>query len=320
MWEYNYDYQYIFPDSLSAGDRVAIISPASPVNPEYIDQAAAFLRSYGLQPVIFPHAKGPASGSYAADEKGRLDDFIAAFSMPEIKAVICSRGGYGSVHLIPQIPGRLLLDNPKWLVGFSDISALHALAVTEGIASIHGPMVKHLHPDSQEGDELMALLTGNYGEDMIVNRDPALPSNQPGEADGILLGGNMAVLSGLTGTPFDLFGKALSENVILFIEDIAEPIYKIERILYKLYMQGVLPSLRGLIVGRFTDYRPDANYTSMEMMISDFLLRTRLTSLPVAYGFPIGHIDGNRPIIEGARMHLHCTPDTATLSFKTDNW
>ena len=150
----------IIPERVKPGERVAIISPASPVREEFIDQAAEYLRSKGLEAVVFPHAKGPAAGSYASEFEGRLDDLLTAFTMPEIRAVICSRGGYGAVHLLPHIPGSLLRENPKWLVGFSDISALHALSLAQGVASVHGQMTKHFQPGCRGAEEVIDILTG----------------------------------------------------------------------------------------------------------------------------------------------------------------
>lgn len=303
----------VFPRSLTAGDKVAIISPASPVQEEFIDQAVDYLRVRSFEPVVFPHAKGPKSGSYAADFPGRLDDFIAAYTMPDIKAIVCTRGGYGAVHLLPHIPGNLLRENPKWIVGFSDISALHALSLSQGVASIHGPMTKHFTPENPEAEEVMGILKGEGMPEIVTIGDNYLPDNQEGVAEGILIGGNLAVLDGLAATPFDLFVRALDEDAVIFIEDIAEPIYKVERILYRLLMQGVLTKAKGLVIGQFTEYKPDANYSSMEKMISDFLKRNRLTQLPVGYGFPIGHIEGNHPVIEGQRVRLECEKRTAKL-------
>ena len=304
----------IFPRSLTAGDTVAIISPASPVREEFIDQAVDYLRTRGLEPVVFPHAKGPKSGSYAADFEGRLSDFIAAYTMPDVKAIVCARGGYGAVHLLPHIPGNLLRENPKWLVGFSDISALHALSLSQGVASVHGPMAKHFTSENPEAEDVMAILAGEGMPEIVTDEAATLPDNQEGVAEGVLLGGNLAVLDGLAATPFDLFSRVLDEDAVIFIEDIAEPIYKVERILYRLLMQGVLTKAKGIVVGQFTEYGPDANHASMEEMISDFLKCNKLTHLPVGYGFPIGHIECNRPVIEGERVRLECEKRTAKIT------
>lgn len=307
----------IYPELLKKGDKVAVISPASPVKPEFIDSAAEFLRGRGLEPVVMPHAKGPAQGSYGASAQNRLDDFLAAWMDREVKAVLCSRGGYGAVHLLPHVPGDLLRDNPKWLIGFSDITALHALSLSQGVASLHAPMAKDLRNENPCALELMEILmTGRIQEieyDRADTDTTMVPLNIPGHGEGILAGGNLAVLDGLAATPFDLAGRALVEDTVLFIEDIAEPIYKTERILWRLYMQGVLSRVKGLIVGRFTENAPDRNFLSTAAMISSFLHERGLSDFPVCFDFPTGHFAGNRPLVEGARVRLETTGTTAVL-------
>jgi len=308
-----------FPERLKAGDKVAVISPASVVKPEYVDSAAEYIRECGFEPVVMPHAKGPADGSYAASLDERLSDIIAAWSMPDVKAVLCSRGGYGAVHLLPLIPENLFRENPRWLIGFSDISALHAYSLRQGVVSIHGPMAKDLHAGHTGGEAVVEILrTGKMPE--YVFDDPGsdeLPPNRPGEACGTLIGGNLAVLDGLAATPYDILAWPLKEDCILFIEDIAEPIYKIERILCRLYMQGVFSKLKGLAVGRFTETSPDRNDVSTEMMISRFLKDRNLTHFPVAYNLPVGHFPGNMPLIEGAEVCMAVASGSARLTRST---
>lgn len=297
----------IQPPYLKPGDRIAIITPASTVKEEFIDGASAYLEEKGFEPVVMVGAKGPSDGSYSADLNIRLSDFLTAWEDDSIKAVICGRGGYGAVHLLPHIPGRLLAEHPKWLVGFSDISALHALSVYQGVMSVHGPMCRHLKKGDDSGENLLDILCGNNPMEYSYARtdaDLVLPLNHPGKSEGMLIGGNVAVLNGLAATPFDMFARALNDNVILFIEDIAEPVYKIERILYRLYMQGVLQRLKGLIVGQFTEYKPSVDFVSVEEMIEKFLETHNVRSFPVAYGFPCGHIESNMPLIEGANVEL----------------
>lgn len=305
----------LLPDRLKIGDKIAIISPASVVKAEYIDSAAEFIVSNGYEPVIMPHAKGPADGSYAASMENRLFDLLAAWMKPDIKAMLCARGGYGAVHLLPYIPGELLRENPRWLIGFSDISALHAISLSQGVASIHGPMARHWNNFSPEADEIIRILETGMMPEYAFERsaDDGLPQNFEGEAEGMLIGGNMAVLNGLAATPFDLFAFAMKQDCILFIEDIAEPIYKIERILYRLYMQGVLGKIKGLLVGAFTETSSDKNFNSTQQMIEQFLSGKGLTKIPVAFGVPVGHIEGNMPFIEGARIKLSVTPDNTII-------
>ena len=290
----------IFPKSLKRGDRIAILSPSSPVKEEYIDRASEFLISEGFEPVVMPYAKGPASGSYASTAENRLDDFITAWEDDSIRAILCSRGGYGAVHLLRSLPPDFLRQDPKWLIGYSDISALHAMLLNAGIASIHSPMAKHI---SEEGTDdfcvrsLMRILRGDFPIEYTVSSHPY---NIIGETAGKLAGGNLAVLNGLLGTEYDI----LREGTILFIEDISEAIYAVERMLYHILLSGGFEKVNGIIVGRFTDYRADRNFERMEDMISDFIRREGLAGIPVAFDFPVGHVKENLPLVEGADARL----------------
>ncbi|MDE6683333.1 MAG: LD-carboxypeptidase [Muribaculaceae bacterium] len=300
----------IFPSSLKCGDRIAILSPSSPVKEEYIDRASEFLVSEGFEPVVMPFAKGPASGSYASTAEQRLDDFISAWMDDSIRAILCSRGGYGAVHLLRSLPAEFLRQDPKWLIGYSDISALHAMLLKAGVASIHSPMAKHL---SEEGAQdfcvrsLIRILKGNFPLEYEV---PSHPYNIDGDAEGILAGGNLAVLNGLFGTAYDI----LQEGVILFIEDISEAIYAVERMLYHILLSGGFDRIKGLIIGRFTEYRPDKNFSSMEDMIKAFLEKEGIKGIPVAFNFPVGHVKENYPLVEGAAAKLTVTSDVVKLS------
>lgn len=305
----------IIPDSLKPGDSVAIVSPASIVNPDYIDGAARFLKSEGLRPVVMPHANGPASGSFAATDADRLADLLDAWREPTVRAILCSRGGYGCNHLLPLIPVDTVRDNPKWLIGFSDISALHALSLRAGVVSMHAPMAKHLTllpSDHYCTRAMMRMLTEGLPVEYIV---PGHPLNRPGEAEGMLVGGNLAVINGLGATPFDPVTRATEQPVILFIEDISEAIYAVERMLIRLRLAGQLDRVAGLIVGAFTEYRPDRNHPDMETMISRLLGDV---PFPVAYGFPAGHTDDNLPLALGAHARIAVSPETAILTIDAE--
>ncbi len=295
---------------------MAIISPASVVKPEYIDLAAEYIRANGLEPVVMPHAKGPADGSFASSVFNRVTDLVNAWTMPGVKGVLCSRGGYGATHLLSLIPGELMRDFPKWLIGFSDISALHALSLSQGVASIHGPMARDFRDDHIGGRTVIEFMkTGVLPEYRFENHESeTMPCNIPGEARGKLIGGNLAVLNGLAATPYDMLGLAKKEDCVLFIEDIAEPVYKIERILYRLYMQGVFSCLKGLAVGQFTETSADRNYPTTERMIERFLKEKGIADIPVAYNLPVGHFPGNLPVVEGAKVHLSVSATHAVLT------
>ena len=298
--------QIIFPSPLTKGDKIAIISPASHILPDYVDGACNAITQMGFQPVVSNHCKGQCGG-YSGTIEQRLADFLEALHNPEVKAILCSRGGYGVVHLLEYLSADDIAENAKWLIGFSDISALHAAMVASGVASIHASMAKHLTQFGVDDEATVALFNILQGK-LPTYQTPSHPFNKPGTATGTLTGGNMAVLCGLLDTEFDL----LSRGDILFIEDVGEEVYKIERMLYNLRLSGVLPMIKGLIVGRFTDYRnPDGNGDSMEQMAKRMV---EPYDIPVAFDFPVGHVDENMPLIEGAQVTL-TVADTVTLQF-----
>ncbi|MCM1448754.1 MAG: LD-carboxypeptidase [Clostridiales bacterium] len=299
----------ILPPTLTAGDSIAVVSPASVIDPALVERASATLRQMGYIPVVMPHALG-AHGSFSASATDRLNDLTEALRDPAVKAVLCSRGGYGAVHLLDGLDTFLATDSaiPKWLIGFSDISALHALWHKHSIASIHGSMARQLAAgiDTEYAIRLEQILTTAQMPAIEWTNDTNV-ANRDGIVSAPVVGGNLAVLDALIGTPYNM----LEPGNILFIEDIAEPIYKIERMLYHLELAGILPRLAGLIVGRFTEYNPDKNYSSMEQMIERMVSRF---SFPVAFGSPIGHIgDSNMPVINGLTMTLTVRGDCCAL-------
>ncbi len=289
------------PQLLKPGDTVAILSPASAVDPALIDGAVKALQSRGFNTKVMAHATG-RKGTYSSSAGERLDDMRSALSDPAVKAILCSRGGYGAVDML----GRLI-PKPVWLIGFSDISALHALWQSQGIMSIHGSMARHLAEFPADDPANQALF-----QILCHGTQPAYsftthPLSRQGSVRGQMIGGNLAVLAGLISTPYDM----LKPSRILVIEDIAEPIYKVERILHQLRLNGVLENLSGLLVGQFTEYRGDSNYTDMERMIADM---TAPYGYPVALGAPFGHVDGNLPFVEGAEVTLNVSDSITTIT------
>ena len=301
------DNPILIPPAVSLGSKIAIVSPAGIARAEDVYGAARVLEKQGWEPMLMPHALG-RRGSFSGTIEERFEDFSRALTDKDIHAVVCSRGGYGSVHLLDRLAQLPLRDNPKWLVGFSDITALHALMVGCGIASVHGPMAKYIRVNEGDNPDFHALCRVLKGETISYHFD-AHPLNRIGEAEGMLIGGNLAVMSGLIGTPYDM----LRPGVVLLIEDIAEPIYKVERQLWQLRISGVLSRLGGLLVGAFTDYLATADYQSMEEMIAKM---TSGYDYPIVYGLPIGHGGRSLPMIEGARVKINVhAGDGADIQF-----
>lgn len=293
----------IYPAPLKRGDKIAIVSPAGPIDADIVNKAADTLRRRGFVPVIYPHAlgrRGYLSGT--ADE--RYADLHAALTDTTVKAILCSRGGYGVVHNLDRLDTIDLRANAKWIIGFSDISALHALMSSHGIASIHASMAKALMLglDNEDNKTLFDILEGK----MPSYKFAPDPYNHPGEATGQLLGGNLAVIADLINTPMNI----IKPGTILFIEDVSEPIYKTERILYQLKLSGILGQLKGLIIGQFTENKPDGLYKRTEDMIYRLV---KDYDYPIAFGVPVGHVDHNIPLVESAQATLKVTDSGATL-------
>ena len=314
----------IIPAGVRADGKVALIGPATRIKPEIVED---LVRLYAERPdempgaelIVYPSVLDEnACGSYAASLAQRVADFTDAWSREDVDLVICARGGYGCVHLLDYLSTDFISAHPKWLVGFSDVSALHALLYKSGIASIHGGMAKQLVENTDSGFGVYRKVFKNLVESASPMLEYTIPTHQynvAGEGRGVLLGGNLAVLNGLGGTPFDLMAESLHQDVILFLEDVSEPIYAVERMLYRLHLQGVLGKVRGIIVGQFTDWKSDRNHESMYDMIHERFTEWGV-SCPVAFDFPVGHNDRNVPLVEGAEVCLKVDWESVSLAMK----
>lgn len=303
--------------TLVPGDKVAILSPASIIDPQYIDGAVSTLREWGFIPEVMPHTLGE-SGSFSGTAFERLLDFRTALLDPDIKAIFCSRGGYGCVHLLPEIERLITLRaiQEKLIVGFSDVSALHSLWGKLGWQSIHASMTKQLTlggPNDPLNLKLLSMLRGETNEVRLstgFSGSVAGKRNHQGSCEGRVVGGNLAVLGGLIGTPFN----QIEPGSILLIEDIAEPIYKVERILWQLRLAGIFGQLSGLIVGQFTEYRaPSRDHVDVYSMIDSFLEESPY--IPVAMDVAVGHIDQNQPLFLNREAQLEVTSTEAVIRY-----
>lgn len=307
---------YIIPPYIKKGDRIALVSPATKVRHEYVEGACRWFEAHGFCPEVFPHADSEPSGSFAGPLEGRVSDLRSAITDKGIKAIFCCRGGYGCQQLLPFLSVEEIAENPKWIIGFSDISALHALWRKAGVVSLHAPMAKHLtlHPDDFCSETLLKIIMGKY---RVENRGEYTfaphPLNIEGRGKGILVGGNMAVLNGLAATPYDILGPE-GEDIVLFIEDVGENIYEIDRILSRLAMAGTFRRVKALLCGRFTEYGPDLNYKDMEEMISRRLSLLGV-DIPMAFDVPVGHVDENYPFPSGVETEVEISSDRVKMYF-----
>lgn len=270
--------------------------------------------------VISPHAYGEC-GRFSGTDEERLADINNALQDPSVDAILCARGGYGLQRIIDKID-LSTLDSPlSTIIGFSDITALHQLyALHHTPYTIHGLMCKHIAtlPEDSEALQLFFRALAREPLEYIL---PPHPLNRSGEAQGTLIGGNLSVLYGLQGTPYDLNHviDAHPEGVILFIEDIGERHYHIDRMMNNLRMAGVLSRIKGLVVGQFTDCEPDPGMkiSNIKYPISNIYSTIREAveaySYPILFDFPAGHVEDNRPLYLNHPATLITTGQSASL-------
>ena len=296
------------PPYLRPGDRIALISPSFHTPMSDIEGAAGVLRAWGFEPVVGAHVDRKWRGSYAGTPEERLADLRAALEDPSVKAILCNRGGYGTVRFAEMLPPEELAAHPKWLVGFSDITTLGGMEARAGVMSIHGTMGKFL-AKSQGKDAsstlLRDLLTGTVPEYAL----PAHPLNRPGAATAPLVGGNLSTLVPVLGTRAD---ATTGREVLLFLEEVEEDFTHIDRLFNTLRLRGVLDRCRGVILGEFTDCKANLEYGSAEELLCSYL---KEYDIPVCCGVPAGHGKVNLPLLIGARSTLAVTEAGATLTF-----
>ena len=296
----------ITPVPLFTGDTIAIASPAGAVREQAIVlQATEALRLRGYKVVTAPHTL-TRNGYYSGTREERVSDLAGLLADKNIKAILCSYGGYGCVHLVEEL-STLIAENPKWLIGMSDCSALHAACVASGVESVHGPQCRHIatQPHSVATEHLFDILAGKRP----VYTTAPHPLNINGEARGTLVGGNLSVITALAGSPYDLF----KEGRIIFIEDTGELPYRIERLMFQLKLSGALAGIKGLIVGQFTGVKEHTGFggTTYELIYNI----VKGYNIPVCFNFPVGHCDNNMPLIEGADVCFSVTNDGAVVAF-----
>jgi len=295
------------PPFLKPNDQIRIISPSGSIDPVLIDGAINVLTSWGFKVTEGQYARSEY-GRFAGTPEQRAGDLQQALDDTDVKAIMCSRGGYGAAQIIDRIDFTGFIKSPKWLIGFSDITILHNAISNMGIASIHGIMAKQLTElpvESEQVKNLRNILTGNLPAYTI----PGEEYNRIGQAQGKLTGGNLSVLMGLRGSQYDLTYK----NAILFIEDIGEKPYQIDRMIQNLRFSGVLKQLSGLLLGQFSDCDEDP---LMMQSISGLIFdAVKDYDYPVGFNFPAGHVDNNFPIIIGANVTLRVTKNSTELIF-----
>lgn len=295
----------LIPNYLKKGDRIRVVSPAGKVEKEKIRSGMNLFEQAGFEVVWGDHVFDNHF-QFAATDTRRLRDLQQALDDPQCRAIVCARGGYGAIRLVDQLDLSNFRQQPKWLVGFSDITVLHALLQNEGFCSIHGAMPGFYLKDDQPSDSFNELLKTLKGENSPV-RVPPQAFNRPGDASGILTGGNLSMIYSLMGTPLE----PATDGNILFIEDLAEYLYHLDRIMQSLKLAGKLESLKGLLVGGLTEMKDnDAPFgQSPQEIIRETV---KAYDFPVCFDFPAGHIDRNLPLVFGAGYQLEVNKSTGS--------
>lgn len=306
----------VAPPFLSPGDKIALLSPSYSTSMGKVDSAAAVIRSWGYEPVVGPNVGKEYLGKYAGTPEERLSDILWALHDPAIKAIICNRGGYGTIRFVDRLDFRELRNNPKWLLGFSDITTLHEMETMAGVMSIHGTMGTFLAKSG--GNDRTSLLARDILSGTIPHYEiPSHPCDIPGKATGILVGGNLCTFSPVLGTEAD---ATRGKDIILFIEEVEEDMSHIDRLINTLALNGVFNRCKGVVLGEFTDCDANLDFTSVEEMICSYL---KDYGIPVCCGFPAGHGDVNLPLVMGSLATLEVTDSGSSLYFKVggdDRW
>lgn len=304
------------PTRLRAGATVGLIAPGSPIGEEKYAKTLASVAALGFQVKEGQHTRA-SRGYLAGTDAQRLADLHAAFADPEVEGVWCIRGGYGAMRLLPHIDYDLIRRHPKPFIGYSDITALHlAFYERTGLVCFHGPVAASDFPDDTVQYLRDVLMEPVYGHFIATPpTDATLPPDefQPfvitaGQAQGPLVGGNLSLLSALAGTPY----LPSFKDKIVFLEDIGEQPYRIDRMLYQLAQATDFTQAAGVVLGVFNDCKPKGSAPSLSLVetLTEFFAQWKM---PAAYGFPFGHVAHQATLPYGILAELDTAKGRLTL-------
>lgn len=299
----------ITPPYLKQGDSIGIVATARRINREELNPAIKKFTEWGFN-VILGKNIYETCNQYAGTDEQRIIDLQQMLDDETIKAAVIARGGYGTIRIIDKIDFSFFIKHPKWIGGYSDVTALHSHIHQQfGIETLHATMPLNFPPNGNDTLALNTLKAALFGEKISYEISSA-SFNKCGKAEGILIGGNLSLLYALAGTPSDIN----TSGKILFIEDLDEYLYHIDRMMLQLKRSGKLKNLAGLVVGGMTEMKDNTvpfGKTAYEIVaeaVSEY-------NYPVCYNFPAGHIEDNRALIMGRKVLLDVSPDKTSLSF-----
>ncbi len=288
--------------ALNEGDLVGIIAPAGPAQPEQLPRVAPLFARHGLRVRLYPGCH-QVKGYLAGPDAQRLADLHAAFADDEVRAIMCLRGGYGAMRLLDGIDLALIQRHPKLLVGYSDITALHAFLHRAGVPSLHAPMATSdlVHAGHEaDAEALFALLRGGLAAGTVMHAGTATPLRRHGTAVGPIVGGNLSLVAALCGTPW----AVMAQGAILFLEDINEEPYRVDRLMCQLRLAGVLDAASAFLIGSFTEE------ASPHDILAEIL---HPLNKPVLDAWPAGHGRPNRALPMGVTVRLDAETGSVAL-------
>lgn len=287
------------PPFLKKGDTIGLIAPAGYMPEDKYAQCIKTLHDWGFKTLLGKTPGREQINYFSGTDEERKEDFQLMLDNPDVRAILCVRGGYGTGRIIDDLDFKKFKRHPKWVIGFSDITVLHChIFTTCNVATIHGPMAAAFNDGGWENEFVGSLRNTLVGKKNNY-KIPATEFNRPGEAEGILVGGNLSLLSNMTGSVSELNTK----GKILFIEDVGEYIYNIDRMLYQLKRSGKFEGIRGLVVGSFNDSKDTTAPfgQTVEQVVNQIV---KDYDFPVCFHFPVGHEQGNYALKVGVKYQL----------------
>lgn len=295
----------IIPPFLSNGDTIAIVAPAKAVDKQVLDYAVKLIESRGYN-VKFGYNLMSVQNNMAGSDDERLSDINTFIHDEEVKAILAFRGGYGSIRIIDKVDLSYLKSNPKWLIGFSDVTVFHNALNGIGVASIHATMPINFESNTAEAlESFFHAIEGKSNHYSMISNS----FNVPGECEGEVIGGNLAILCSLLGTNYDID----YQDKILFIEDLSEYLYRLDRMMWSLKHAGKINQIKGLVVGGFTNMQDgDIPYGKSAYEIINE--HAKDLSIPLCFDFPVGHFEDNRALVCGFKAKLSVSGSGAMFS------
>ena len=291
---------------LEKGDEIRIISTARKISPSDLVDSLSFIKENGFSPSLGKHIY-QSENQFAGSDQERLADLQEAIDAPEVKAIWLARGGYGTHRIIDQVSIETLKLSPKWIIGYSDVTVLHALLNKNGIPSLHATMPINFKDQSLGSfTGITSVLKGKFPEYKIDSH----PFNQKGSAKGNLIGGNLSIIYSLTGSSI----LPPMEDSILFIEDIDEYLYHVDRMMMNLKLSGILSKIKGVIVGGMSAMNDNAipfGKTAQEIIHEHI----QAFDIPVCFGFPAGHQFENLALIFGKEVNLNVDDENVKIFY-----